>query len=802
MKFRLCPLALCTLLAFAISAPAQFLSTGLGEDSSAVAAPGGAETELVTASLVADTTAVQAGKDFTVGVHLKLKPGWHTYWLFAGESGLPPKITWELPEGFKAGPIQWPIPKSRMEADFLTYVYEDDVVLPVQITAPATLPAGKVTLSAKVSWLACDKQCIPGKSNASIDLPTDGTPQPANAELFAAVRAKLPKENPPFKVTWDRSQKDQFSVRVEGIAADQKVEFFPLPPDGANPGHPKVGEPAADGSRTITVPIPDGDTPNLPWKGLIVTEKGGVREGWSVSSTAPAANANAVAPAAPTAPATTTTQTNNGAATPSNPTNTPPATSNAVTPAVPSAVTAAERSSPEVSRGSETPAKTAEVPDLSKIQVQKQSRSLIFILATAFLGGLILNIMPCVLPVIALKIFSFVKQAGEHPKRVFHLGLAFVAGVFVFFLTMAGIVVALHGKFTWGTQFQNPYLFSGLIAIIFVFGLNLLGVFEITLSSGATTTLSELSGKEGYFGAFLHGLFTTLLGTSCTAPFLVTSLAYATTQPPVVIFAIFTTIAAGMSLPYFLLTAKPAWMRFLPKPGMWMVRAKEFTGFIMLAVAVWLLGVFAGSHPESLSPLLRYLLLLGVACWLLGVIRNRFAALATAVALAALGYFVFLGDGFNPAGGVPASIRNASPEAQSTGSAKSGDGIAWTNFSEDELRKGLQSNQPVFIDFTADWCINCKTYERLVLETPAIRSAFREHKIVALRADWTDRDPVVSKWLEKFGGIGVPLYVLFRPGEKEPVVMDALTQGSLLTQLGKIKADKVDESAVSLNATH
>jgi thiol:disulfide interchange protein/DsbC/DsbD-like thiol-disulfide interchange protein len=681
-------------------------------------------TAAIIPSLVSETTAITPGKPFTVGVLFKLAPGWYTYWEFGGDAGFPASLNWQLPPGFKAGPIQWPTPITELKDGELTYVYRDELLLPVEITPPADLPAGEVTLGAGVNCLVCKKICVPRNATVSLTLPVGKDAATANTELFAKWQARLPKSGAPFKVSWDRSKADSLSLHIDGLPADHQLEFYPLPPKGVTPGHPAVSAPATDGSRSVTLPITSGGGADLPWRGVLATSTAnGPREGWLVSATEA----------------------------------TPPPPVAASTPAVSSAT-----------------------PSTSASTTPPDSRGLPGILFFAFLGGLILNVMPCVLPVIALKIFGFVQQAGEDPKRVFRLGLAFVSGVFLFFLGLAVAVIALKAagrNFNWGFQFQNPYVFAGLIALVFVFGLNLLGVFEITLSSETASTLSTLSSREGYGGAFLHGMFTTLLGTSCTAPFLSASLGYATTQSPVTVLAIFLTIATGMSLPYLLLTAKPAWLRFLPKPGAWMERAKQLMGFVMLTVAVWLLGVFAVSRPESAAGLIHYLLVLALACWLFGIIRTRWAAVATAAILTLGGYFFLL----------------QSPlQAQARGSADAGetvskDGLTWRPFSEERLNDSVRRGQPVFIDFTADWCINCKVYEHAVLDTDAIRAALRDKKVLTLRADWTNGDPMITQWLKRFGRIGVPLYILYRPGEAQPVVLDALTKQILLDQLALIK---------------
>ena len=519
---------------------------------------------LVTPRLVAETKAIVPGKPFTVGVHLKMAPGWHTYWRFGGDSGAPTKIDWELPAGFQAGPIQWPLPIAHLdEPDLLTFIYENEVMLLVEITPPATLATEEVKLRAKLQWLVCEKTCIPGDGEVALTLPVSEQARPANVELFAQWRAQLPKvSGAPFEVTWD-IKKDAVTVRLTGLPKEFRADLFPIPPTpDVKPGHPKTSEPAADGTRTITFPV-EGDEPGLAWEGVLVTQQGEApREGWSIAS-----GANTQKPA-----------------------------------------------------------------DAPRASVGASQTRLLGVLWAAFAGGLILNLMPCVLPVIALKIFGFVQQAGENPRRVFHLGLAFVAGVFTFFLSLAALVVAFQATgsgLTWGFQFQNSYILTILVALVFVFALSMFGVFEVVLGSGTATALDSLSRKEGLSGAFTHGLFTTLLGTSCTAPLLGSALGFAFVQPAPIVFLIFAVIAAGMSLPYFLLTWKPAWMRLLPKPGAWMERLKQFMGFVLLAVVVWLLGVLGETRDlDAVVAVSSFLLVVAVGCWVFGFAQtsHRLAA--------------------------------------------------------------------------------------------------------------------------------------------------------------------------------
>jgi thiol:disulfide interchange protein DsbD len=321
----------------------------------------------------------------------------------------------------------------------------------------------------------------------------------------------------------------------------------------------------------------------------------------------------------------------------------------------------------------------------------------------------------------------------------------------------------------WGFQFQNPWILTGLTSAVFVFGLNLIGVFEITLSGGTNAALSSLAGKQGHGGAFMHGAFTTLLGTSCTAPYLGVTLGFAMSQPAPMVVAIFLTIAAGMSLPYLVLTSNPTLLKFLPKPGLWMERLKQLMGFVMLAVAAWLLGVLGNARGlEAISGACAFLLVLGFCCWLLGVLRNRALALLLALLLAAGGFFLFL---YAPLRTGPVQARTDSSEG-------------WEPFSPERLQAERAAGRPVFVDFTADWCVNCKVNERVALSRPEVLAAFEKRGVVKLKADWTSDDPVVTAELKKFGRASVPFYLLYAPGASEPQELPSLlTPGIVLSAL-------------------
>lgn len=684
--------------------------------------------EITETALLADTAAFEPGKPFQIAVHMKIAAKWHTYWQFGGAPFWPFGIDWELPEGWKAGPIGFPLPELVVDQDGQAlFGYEHEVLFPVMITPSAQPVPGAARIGAKVKWQVCAEKCIIGEASLELKLPA-GTVSPANAELFTKWKPQFPRdEAPPTKDVNYEGKDKVLVVRVGGLPKDAKVEFFPLPPadfiSTFELGKKVTSETADDGTRVFGFPFEDKIPANLAWSGLLVVQKpGGAREGWMLGKTA--------------------------AATPApKPEGTP---------------------KPEVKTGATTDEAGWDPFD----GLEKKQKGLLLLLVEGFLGGLLLNLMPCVLPVISLKIFGFVQQAGQARDRIFKLGLAFCAGVFAFFGIVATLIVALasFGKsFGWGAQFSNPVLLTVMIGVVFVFGLSLLGVFEITLG-GAESKLSELSSKEGAGGAFMHGLFTTLLGTSCTAPLVGPVIGAAITRPGPQVFAMFAAIAAGLSLPYFLLTWQPAWMKFLPKPGTWMVRFKQVLGFVMLALAVWLLDSFP--TPRIVVFACAFLLVLGFACWLLGSYNEKRWALPSALVFAVAGWFAF----------VYGRMEAVAPSAATETAA---DGLAWEPFSLARIRQALEEKKPVFVDFTAKWCLNCKVYEATVINTAPVIAAMKAKGVATIKADYTQRPANIEAALKKLGRAGVPVYVLFRK-RGDAWVADGLTQAGLIEQINKL----------------
>ena len=398
-----------------------------------------------------------------------------------------------------------------------------------------------------------------------------------------------------------------------------------------------------------------------------------------------------------------------------------------------------------------------------------------------FLGGIILNLMPCVLPVISLKIFGFIQQAGQSRRKVLRSGIAFTAGIFAWFVGLALLLIGLKAAghdVTWGGfQFTNPYFVLVLSVIVLVFALNLFGVFEISLPQRMTRGLLLTTDRKNDLGSFSQGVFATVLATPCTAPFLGTALGFAFSQSSLVILAMFVAIAAGMSAPYLLLSAQPAWLRFLPKPGPWMLHVKQFMGFLLLATLLFLLYVLGAQRGlEGAIWASCFLLVISIACWMKGAFVLPTASVAKRGVVFVLMLILVLASGIYFIGGKFRSTSVALADSRLRGD--------WQAFTPERLQGELDQGHSVFVDFTAAWCLTCKFNEANVLESAVVRDAFQRHAIVKLKADWTNGDPVITKLLRQFGRPGVPLYVLYPGKNEDPFVFpEVLTKGMVLEKL-------------------
>ena len=658
------------------------------------------------------TVPIQAGKPFTATVVLDLQPGFHTYWQYPGDSGLAPKVTWHLPEGWTASPIEFAIPHQFSEpGDMIVYGYEKQQLLRAVITPPKELQKDRFyPIKASLTWLACNELCVPGSVDVGLKIP--GPTWTTDLDW---------KSIPPPKGNWPDSGNPPFPVSVSGKNGTKLVSFtgqpgityelYPDPAEGTMAGH--VTQISSQGPKgpVIVFSIPwDG---SAAFKGLLVEKAGSARKGWWI--------------------------------------------------------------------GGESKIVASGQPSTQSSGVALGV--LMAALFSGFLGGLILNLMPCVLPVISLKIFNFIAQAGESPSRIFRHGLAFAAGIFTWFLGLGVLIIALKAggsQVTWGAfQFQSPYFVVGLSALVFLFAMNLFGLFEITLPGNAATSLDQAASRGGYFGSFFQGVFATLLATPCTAPFLGSALGFAFGQSPSVILAMFASVALGMSSPYVLLSARPGWRKWIPKPGLWMERLRQFMGFPLLATNLWLLWVLQNQRGSgALLALLALLLILGFCAWVYGSLPGASLRVRRVVLIMLAGLLAISS---------PLLFKKILESAPISPSLGSGEGIDWVPYSPEALESLRSQGKPVFLDFTASWCLTCQFNEKTAINLPSVRSLLREKGITAMKGDWTNSDPAITAALKSFGRVGVPLAVFYPAGKgSSPVVLpELLTEKIVLETLGK-----------------
>ncbi len=401
------------------------------------------------------------------------------------------------------------------------------------------------------------------------------------------------------------------------------------------------------------------------------------------------------------------------------------------------------------------------------------TQGLPWILVLGMVGGLILNAMPCVLPVLSLKVFAFVKSAGQGRSHLVMGTLATTAGILASFWALAAAAV-LAGRagaaVGWGIQFQQPAFVTFLTVVMVLFALNMWGLFEIPLPQ----SLARAGGsgpREGVAGHFVSGLFATLMATPCSAPFLGTAIGFALSQSAPTVFAVFTAVGLGFALPYLLLAVFPAAAKLLPKPGAWMVTFRQVMGFLLAAAAVWLFYVLAAQvSAERLAFIQIALLTLALATWLFRHYEGKAAPRRLAGAGMALAVVACLG------------LAIAAPPAASGGIASS-ELIDWVSFDEAEATRLAGEGRLVFVDFTADWCLTCKTVERVVIETAEVAAAFESHGVVTMKADWTNRDDKITEVMARYGRAAVPFYLLYRPGQEPYAFGELLTKNRLIEAL-------------------
>ncbi|HLP00540.1 MAG TPA: protein-disulfide reductase DsbD domain-containing protein [Opitutaceae bacterium] len=660
----------------------------------------------VAASLVAERTALVPGRTTTVALRLVHDEHWHTYWKNPGEAGLPTTLAWTLPPGFSAGPIQWPAPEITDTGGVLTYGYGGDLLLLVEIAVPADArPGENVALSAEAEWLMCKEACVPGEAKVSLTLPVapEAAPDAQWAARIATARAALPQRSDRLEARAFRTGRD-LTIRVSPAAGAQlaagSVGFFA--DDGAVDAQALQSTRAA--GEALEFSVRQAQTAGQPKEltGLLVAADGW----WSGGPKAVAVQ-----------------------------------------------IPVTEGSAPAVGAVKEKGAGSA--PEKSS------AGAFSGILALAFFGGLILNLMPCVFPVLGIKILGFVQQAGAERGKVRAHGLAFAAGVLASFWVLAGVLLALRAggaQLGWGYQLQVPGFVFVLTIVMLVFALSLSGVFEIGGSLiGAGVGLQS---KSGYAGSFFSGVLATVVATPCSAPFLAPALGAAIVLPPVQSLAAFTAIALGLAAPYLVLSFAPALVKVLPRPGAWMETFKQFMAFPLYATAGYLVYVLAGQVGDGLLEVVLGLTLIAMAGWVIGrwatlmrAARVRWIARGVALALFA--------------GGIVLGLPRPK--------------VDWVPWSPETVAKLRAQDRIVYVDFTARWCVTCQANKAVVFGSAEVNETFRSLKVAKVRGDWTSRDPQIAAELQRFGRAAVPVTLVYVPGRAEPLLLpEVLTPGTVL----------------------
>jgi thiol:disulfide interchange protein len=673
-------------------------------------------TEQVRAELMAHAPqGVEPGKTVWVGLQLKHQPEWHTYWKNSGDSGLPTMLEWTLPPGVLAGEIAWPSPKKLSLGKLINYGYEGTVLLPVPLTiTPDFKPSllnPDLAIRLKASWLVCRQECIPQEGEFVLRLPVRGSTALNAAAFDAALAAQ------PAPLATDQASR----IAIEGQTLQLKLSGLPASLHGktleAFPETPEVIDPSAPWKQAWQGPVWTAELPlsaqrsNSPAMMPVVLTQAG--KGWRVELPVTGTWPQVLEPAALQA----ASQVNA-----------------ALSPVVPV--------------------------------------SLIVALAGALIGGLILNFMPCVFPVLAIKVLSFTRHAKDHRGHRIS-GLAYTAGVIVSFVLLGLLLLGLRAggeSLGWGFQLQTPGVVAALAALFTLLGLNLAGVFEF--GQFAPSSLAALQARHPVLDAFLTGVLAVAVASPCSAPFMGASLGLAVTLPAAQALLIFATLGFGLALPFLLASFVPAIAHALPRPGAWMDAFRKLMAFPMFATVVWLVWVLGQqSGIDGAGSLLALLVAFSAVVWSL-TLRGR-TRLVIAAILMAIGIWSLWAVGPNVVRMAEASTPPASGER-------------WQAWAPGRVEQLVASDQIVFVDFTAAWCVTCQYNKKTTLADANVLADIDAKKIVLLRADWTRRDPAITATLAQLGRNGVPVYVFYKKGQAPLVLSEILSVQEVRDALAKL----------------
>lgn len=664
-----------------------------------------------TAVMVPEVTAIAPGKAFTVAMKLTHPPEWHSYYKNSGGIEIPPAISWTLPDGFTAGPIQWPTPEIKDSELGRSLIYSGSPTFLIQITPPDTISAGEtVTLTAHATWQICKTACKDEKQTFTLTLPVaaTATSDPQHEALFTTARAHIPATTMDWNIS-AHTDKGQLRLCLTPNSAAAKavsvldVDFIPDQPfiqPGIDPstiqkkGNTWILPLTRKTEDFLGEAIPQENT----FSGILVSKTAGL-----ASSLIPPVTISSPPPA--------------------------PLPFSALLP----------------------------------------------ILGGMFFGGLILNLMPCVFPVIGLKIMGFVDQAGADRRKVVFHGFSFTFGVLLSFGVLSGILFFLRaaalasGKSSsaigWGYQLQNPWVVLALLLLMFVLALNMFGLFEI--GARATSVGGNLQSKQGLLGSFFSGILATVVATPCSAPFLGVAIGTAVALPAFQFFASFTAMALGLALPYLILSAFPGLIQYLPRPGKWMESFKQGMSFLLFATAGYLLWVYAAQIGlENLLAPIFGLSAIAIAAWIYGrwflphlTARTRITAVILTLAFAGAGLYL---------------TKPPAPTAASS--------VTWEAWSQEKVDAALAEGRPVYVDFTALWCVTCQVNKK-VAYTPEVIDLIKQKNILLLKGDKTKPDPKIEAKLNELGRTAIPVNVLYTPSNDQPQITPELLSPQILKDL-------------------
>ncbi len=659
------------------------------------------------------------GKTVWLGLQITHQPDWHTYWKNPGDSGLPITVQWTLPEGISAGEIAWPLPKKIPIGNLANYGFDGTVLLPVPLTISQAFKPGltnnEIEVKLKANWLVCRKECIPEEGEFALKVPVKGS-MAANSVAFNKAFDAKPKP-----VLGSTGILPDSSVLIDGHVIKLTVQGLPLALRGKTleffPETPEVIETAAQWTQSWSGGVWSAQVPLSQQRGnspdvmpvVLAADGQGYRAELKVLGNWPKVSASVLG-------------------------------------------------SPESVLPAAAPAKA--------------SLSLWAALLGALLGGMILNLMPCVFPVLAIKVISFTRHANDRRGHRIS-GMAYSAGVVISFLALGALMLGLRSageQLGWGFQLQSPAVVAALAVLFTVMGLNLAGLFEF--GQFLPSRLSTLEARNPSVNAFLSGVLAVAVASPCTAPFMGASLGLALSLPALQALLVFAFIGLGMALPYLAASLIPAVARWLPRPGVWMDTFRRAMAFPMFATVVWLVWVLGQQTGiDGAGALLALLVAMSGVLWSLSL-RGRSRWLLTGITLVVLA-LMLAALGRNVTRPVDVGSATASSER-------------WQPWAPGRVEQVLATGVPVFVDFTAAWCVTCQYNKKTTLVNAEVLSDLTVKKVALLRADWTRRDPAITSALAQLGRNGVPVYVLYQAGKTPLVMSEILTVQELRTALAAL----------------